>query len=181
MSKILFALFCLFTLVACGDTADKPTPQPQQAAPQLALSYQGKVYASGSTIDIAAIEHNFGDDTNFVEVKAGDESSPIVVFNPESKGKSSTLSSPLRYTATVTATDFSRFLWCGIEPQCKPLSQTTEVRHGELSAGKQNSPLLLECSFAPQQYATVTATLHLQATSEKLPAVYTLRYVYAKP
>ena len=103
------------------------------------------------------------------------------MFNPEAKGQSSTLSSPLRYTATVTATDFSRFLWCGIEPQCKPLSHATAVRHGELSAGKQNSPLLLECSFAPQQYTTVTATLHLQATSEKLPAVYTLRYVYAKP
>ena len=181
MSKILFALLSLFTLVACGDTADKPTPQSQQPAPQLALSYQGKVYASGSTIDIAATERNFGDDTNFMEVKAGDESSPIVVFNPESKGKSSTLISPLRFTATVTATDFSRFLWCGIEPQCKPLSQTTEVRHGELSAGKQNSPLLLECSFAPQQYTTVTATLHLQATGENLPAVYTLRYIYAKP
>ena len=67
MSKILFALLSLFTLVACGYTADKPTPQPQQAAPQLALSYQGKVYASGSTIDIAAIEHNFGDDTNFMK------------------------------------------------------------------------------------------------------------------
>ncbi len=181
MSKILFALLSLFTLVACGDTADKPTPKPQQEAPQLALSYQGKVYASGSTIDVAAIEHIFGDDTNFMEVKAGDESSPLVVLNPEAKRQSSTLSSPLRYTATVTATDFSRFLWCGIEPQCKPLSQTTEVRHGELSAGKQNSPLLLECSFAPQQYTTVTATLHLQATGEAHPAHYTLRYIYAKP
>ena len=103
------------------------------------------------------------------------------MLNPESKGQSSTLSSPLRFTATVTATDFSRFLWCGIEPQCKPLSQATEVRHGELSAGKQNSPLLLECSFAPQQYATVTAILHLQATGDVHPAHYTLRYIYAKP
>lgn len=181
MSKILFALLSLFTLVACGDTADKPTPQPQQAAPQLALSYQGKVYASGSTIDIAAIEHDFGGDIDFMEVKAGDESSPRVVLNPEAKGQSSTWSSPLRFTATVTATDFSRFLWCGIEPQCKPLSQTTEVRHGELSAGMQDIPLQLDCSFAPQQYATVTATLHLQATGEKNPAVYTLRYIYSKP
>ena len=55
MNKILIALLSLFAFVSCGDNEEKPVPQPENPQPQLALSYQGKVYTSGSTIVIAAM------------------------------------------------------------------------------------------------------------------------------
>ena len=72
MNKILIALLSLFALVACGDNEEKPIPQPEKAQPQLALSYQDKVYPSGSTIDIAATERVFDYAPGEIVVEAGE-------------------------------------------------------------------------------------------------------------
>ena len=87
MNKILIALLSLFAFVSCGDNEEKPVPHPEKAQPQLALSYQGKVYPSGSTIDIAATERVFDYAPGEMEVKAGDDHpdftspSPVIVLN----------------------------------------------------------------------------------------------------
>ena len=60
------------------------------------------------------------------------------------------------------------------------MAKATETRQGTLTEARPKTSLLLECSFAPKQYTTVTATLQLQAAGEKVPATYTLRYIYAK-
>lgn len=193
MSKILFSLFALFALISCGDSIETPAPQPQKTAPQLALSYQGKVYPSGSTIDIAASERTFDYAPGQVEVVAGDDNeqfpspSPVIVVNAAGmvnhgvgSGNASSIKLPKSYTATVTTTDFARFTWCGVDQQCTPMAKSSETRQGTFSAERPQAPLLLECSFAPQQYATIVATVHLQAAGETSPATYTLRFVYAK-
>ena len=80
----------------------------------------------------------------------------------------------------MTTTDFERFTWCGVTPECAPMSKATETRQGTLTVDRPQTSLLLECAFAPKQYTTVTTTLQLQAAGEQSPATYTLRYTYAK-
>ena len=186
MNKILIALLSFFALVACGDNEEKPIPQPEKAQPQLALSYQDKVYPSGSTIDIAATERVFDYAPGEIVVEAGDDHpdfpspSPVIVLNATGDHKAEATKLPLNYTATVTTTDFARFTWCGVAPECAPMTKATETRQGTLTAERPKTSLLLECGFAPKQYATVSATLQLQVAGEKVPATYTLRYTYAK-
>lgn len=193
MSKIFCSLLALFALISCGDNTETPTPQPQKSAPQLALSYQGKVYPSGSTIEVAASERTFDYAPGQVEVKAGDDNdqfpspSPVIVLNAAGmvghgvgSGNAASAKFPKNYTATVTATDFARFTWCGVDTQCMPMAKATETRQGTITKERPQAPLLLECSFAPQQYATVVATVRLQASGETQAATYTLRFVYAK-
>ena len=186
MNKILIALLSLFAFVSCNDNEEKPVPQPEQPKSQLALSYQGKVYSSGSTIDIAASERVFDYAPGEMEVKAGDDHpdflspSPVIVLNATEDKKAEAKKLPLNYTATVTTTDFARFTWCGVATECAPMAKATETRQGTLTEARPKTSLLLECSFAPKQYTTVTATLQLQAAGEKVPATYTLRYIYAK-
>ena len=141
MNKILIALLSLFALVACGDNEEKPVPQPEKAQPQLALSYQDKVYPSGSTIDIAATERVFDYAPGEIEVKAGDDHpdfsspSPVIVLNATGDHKAEATKLPLNYTATVTTTDFARFTWCGVAPECAPMTKATElVRHFDRGA-----------------------------------------------
>lgn len=186
MNKILIALLSLFAFVSCSDNEEKPVPQPEQPKSQLALSYQGKVYPSGSTIDIAASERVFDYAPGEMEVKAGDDHpdftspSPVIVLNATGDKQAEATKLPLNYTATVTATDYTRFTWCGVAPECAPMTKATETRQGTLTEARPKTSLLLECGFAPKQYTTVTATLQLQAAGEKVPATYTLRYTYAK-
>ena len=186
MNKILIALLSLFAFVSCGDNEEKPVPQPEKAQAQLALSYQGKVYPSGSTIVIVATERVFDYAPGEMEVKAGDDHpdftspSPVIVLNTAGDKKAEATKLPLNYTATVTTTDFERFTWCGVTPECAPMSKATETRQGTLTVDRPQTSLLLECAFAPKQYTTVTTTLQLQAAGEQSPATYTLRYTYAK-
>mgnify|MGYP003093325634 FL=1 len=60
------------------------------------------------------------------------------------------------------------------------MTKATETRQGTLTVERPKTSLLLECGFAPKQYATVSATLQLQVAGEKVPATYTLRYTYAQ-
>lgn len=180
MSKLLFSLLALLSIVSCGDnTNDTPdVPQPTPAQPALALRYQGKVYPAGSTIEILASERSFDYAPEAIEVVAGDDNeqfpsaSPVIV--PTTKQV------PTNYTVSVNTTDFSRFTWCGVNGQCVPMGKASETRNGILTADHAEAPLLLECAFAAKQYAQTVATVQL-STANAPTANYTLRYVYRKP
>lgn len=160
----------IYTLIALAFAA-------MGANADVVLTMDGQVCDPSKTVEVLAVEENYGDETDPY----------IMIMNGQTDPKvKNTGTSTASFTVTVEAEDYKEFKWCGISTQCQPLAGPSETRNGSLKAGESTN-LVLDVEFGgydddynpvwgPAYYKTVPAKVTIKSGSTT--NVYNLSFVY---
>lgn len=160
----------IYTLIALALAA-------MSASADVVLTMGGQVCDPSKTVEVLAIEENYGDETEpYIMIMNGQT-------DPQVKNTGSSAAS---FTVTVEAEEYKEFKWCGISTQCQPLAGPSETRSGSLAAGASTN-LVLDVEFGgfdedynpiwgPDYYKSVPAKVTIKSGSKT--NVYNLNFVY---
>lgn len=160
----------IYTLIALAFAA-------MSASADVVLTMGGEVCDPSKTVEVLAVEENYGDETDPYIMITNGQTDPQV---------KNTGSSAASFTVTVEAEDYKEFKWCGISTQCQPLAGPSETRNGSLKAGESTN-LVLDVEFGgfdedynplwgPDYYKSVPAKVTIKSGSKT--NVYNLNFVY---
>lgn len=162
----------IYTLIALAFAA-------MSASADVVLTMGGQVCDPSKTVEVLAVEENYGDETEpYIMIMNGQT-------DPQVKNTGSSAAS---FTVTVEAEEYKEFKWCGISTQCQPLAGPSETRNGSLKAGESTN-LVLDVEFGgydddynpvwgPAYYKSVPAKVTIKSGSKT--NVYNLNFVYDK-
>lgn len=160
----------IYTLIALAFAA-------MSASADVVLTMGGQVCDPSKTVEVLAVEENYGDETDpYIMIQNGQT-------DPQVKNTGSSTAS---FTVTVEAEEYKEFKWCGISTQCQPLAGPSETRSGSLKAGESTN-LVLDVEFGghdedynplwgPDYYKSVPAKVTIKAGSKS--TTYNLNFVY---
>lgn len=162
----------IYTLIALAFAA-------MSASADVVLTMGGEVCDPSKTVEVLAVEENYGDETEPYIMILNGQTDPQV---------KNTGSSAASFTVTVEADEkeYKEFKWCGISTQCQPLAGPSETRNGSLKAGESTN-LVLDVEFGgydddynplwgPEYYKSVPAKVTIKSGSKT--NVYNLNFVY---
>lgn len=146
------------------------------ASADVVLTMGGEVCDPSKTVEVLAVEENYGDETDpWIMIENGQT-------DPQVKNTGTSAAS---FTVTVEAEEWKEFKWCGISTQCKGLEGPSETRNGNLAAGASTN-LVLDVEFGghdedyyfwgPEYYKSVPAKVTIKAGSKTTS--YNLLFVY---
>lgn len=160
----------IYTLIALAFAA-------MSASADVVLTLGGEVCDPSKTVEVLAVEENYGDETDpYIMIMNGQT-------DPQVKNTGTSAAS---FSVTVEAEDYKEFKWCGISTQCQPLAGPSETRNGNLKAGESTN-LVLDVEFGgfdddynpvwgPAYYKSVPAKVTIKSGSKT--NVYNLLFVY---
>ena len=160
----------IYTLIALAFAA-------MSASADVVLTMGGQVCDPSKTVEVLAVEENYGDETDpYIMIMNGQT-------DPQVKNTGTAAAS---FTVTVEAEEYKEFKWCGISTQCQPLAGPSETRNGSLKAGESTN-LVLDVEFGgydddynpvwgPAYYKSVPAKVTIKSGSKT--NVYNLNFVY---
>lgn len=162
----------IYTLIALAFAA-------MSASADVVLTMGGQECDPSKTVEVLAVEENYGDETDpYIMIQNGQT-------DPKVKN-TGTSAATFTVTVEVDKEVYKEFKWCGISTQCQPLTAPTETRNGSLAAGAETN-LILDFEFGghdedynpfwgPAYYKSVPAKVTIKAGSKS--TTYNLNFVY---
>lgn len=159
----------IYTLIALAFAA-------MSASADVVLTLGGEVCDPSKTVEVLAVEENYGDETDpWIQIGAGQT-------DPKLKNTSSSNAS---ISVTVITDDWKNFTWC-FPDQCMPLTAKETTKSHTLTAGEEKA-LTLDASFGgfdedynpiwgPDCYKSMSASVTIKEGSKS--TTYNLDFVY---